>query len=810
MIFLPLFVVSSLSYLYLKEIIHRFSITQLDSSLLQLSSDTIARLNNTASNAILISQIEALKPYIADEQSPKEYQKTGDLSFSLGEIIKAFPDYAEIAVFSKQGVLLESVSDVFKEYEYQTQFIERMVEGRLDHHEEIWAPDESGGIYYLVSHAMKQMDDQHQYIKNRSTSIGYLLISVDMSFLNELIREGAEKQGIDYYLSNVQGEVIYSPSASGIPGKLDSSGVPIPNLKNIISSRSSSINQFTEKGRDYYGGYKRLSQDLYLVGLVTEGDILLSSSTFSVYIFWFVVVIMLISVVLIRVQVNSVLTYPINILRKLVVKFKRGEYEHDDVALGADELKLLAEDFKALSQGLSETSETVKNLAYYDTLTGLPNRTTFDVNLTKALNRCERTNAVLGLLFIDLDNFKEANDLYGHQAGDELLKETAVRLESCLRSADIVSRKIDNSPDWGGDIVVRLGGDEFTIILTDIQQAHQASMVAQRVVDVLSHPFEIADAEISIGASIGIAMYPVDGTTADRLIKSADLAMYEAKQKGRSNYKFFTKALNEAVAKRLEVESLLRKGIQNDEFFLVFQPKVRLKDGEVVGVEALVRWQHPDAGVLLPEQFMSIAEDSGTTIDIGRLVLQKVCQQLKLWESEGLGAIKISINLSALQFLHNGVVGDFKDALKRYSVEAKNIEIELNEDVLFANEKNCIDLLNQFKILGVESALDNFGKGVLSLDYIRKFPIKQIKFDRDYIKDLEQNFSEKMVLTAMLELAKALSFDVVVKGVETQMQLYAIQKMPCDYVQGYYFTEPVDVKELEFKYVIPSLRGNHI
>lgn len=810
MVFIPLFMVGSLSYLYLKETIERFSISQLDSSLLQVSSDATSRLDNASSNARLISQIERLKPNVVDQDVVITTPSNGEYSYSLMEIIKSYPGYSEISVFNEQGAMLESVSEVFKNYQHQTALIEEMVDNRLEHHEDVWVSEHNKKTYYLVAHGIKQQDEQNQYIKNRAETIGYLLISVDLSFLNELISVGVERHGIDFYLCDAKGVVISSPSAD-ISG-LTQNNTPPPaiNLKEIIASRSTSINRYSISDIEYFGGYKRLTQNLYLVGVVTEEKMLLSSSTFKTYLLWFLLAILLLSVVLIRAQVNAIITYPIDMLRRMVRKFKEGEYDHDSEALGTDELKWLADDVKSLSLGLAESSDTVKNLAYYDSLTGLPNRITFDINLAKALNHCERANAVLGLLFIDLDKFKEANDLYGHQAGDDLLKEVAKRLESCLRSADLVSRKIESTAEWAGDMVVRLGGDEFTIILTDIEQAHQASMVAQRVVDVISHPFNIADTEISIGASIGIAMYPVDGTTADRLVKSADLAMYEAKQKGRNNYKFFTKALNEAVAKRLEIEALLRLAIQNEQFFLVFQPKVRLKDGVVVGVEALVRWQHPESGILLPEQFMGVAEDSNMAIDIGRIVLNMVCQQLKQWGQEDKADVKISINISSLQLMHNGLVEDLKNATARYGVKTSNIEIELDERALLDNERGCIDLLSQFKFLGVESSLDNFGAGTLSLDYIRKFPIKQVKFDKKYADTLNDNVEEKAILNSLLELAKALSYDVVIEGVETQAQLFSILQMPCDYAQGYYFSEPVSAEDLKFNYVIPSMRGNHL
>ena len=809
MILLPLLIASSLSYVYLKGATHRLSIVQLESSLLQLGSDTHARLKLAVSNVSLFANADKLKAYVSLDQLSDSPALAGEVTYALTEFIKAFPNYSEIALFGKDGRLLESVSDVFEQHDFQTRFIRQMIDARLDHHEGVWIPDQDGNIYYLIAHAIKRIDMGNQYIKNRSENIGYLFISVDMRFLHDLIKEGVQKQGIAYFLSNQLGEVVFTPVGANSSVEAESSVVLKKQIKQIISSRSSSINQYNGESGTYYGGYKRLIQDLYLVGMIAESDMVVSSAMFKTYVTWFLVVTMLISYILLRSQINSLITTPIDILRKLLVKFKKGEYDHDVSALGSEELTLLAEDFKDLSKGLSESTETVKTLAYYDSLTGLPNRITFNANLKKALNHCERTQSVLGLLFIDLDNFKTANDVYGHQAGDELLKETATRLESCLRGADVVSRKVETSSEWGNDIVVRLGGDEFTIILTDIEQAHQASMVAQRVVDVLSHPFEIAGAEINIGASIGIAMYPVDGTTADRLIKSADLAMYEAKQKGRNNYKFFTKALNEAVAKRLEIESLLRHAIEHDEFFLVYQPKVRLKDGEVVGFEALVRWNHPEMGVLLPAQFIPVAEDSGMVIDIGRLVIEKVCQQLGLWQNEGLGSTKIAINFSSLHLMQNGILEDIRETFSKHSQSLDNIEIELSEDALIADVNNGVELLNQLNMMGVESALDDFGAGCSSLVFLRKFPVKLIKIDRSYIENIETNLKDRDVLNAMIELAKALSFDVAIEGVETIEQLKIIQKMRCDYVQGFYFSEPVVAEKLQFKYVIPSTRRNH-
>jgi len=810
MIILPLLVVGSLSLIYLKGISQRLTIVQLESSLQQLASDTVSRLNNASSNASVLSASEMFETHLSHD--PAAIDELA-ITEKLEAIAKGFPDYAEIVVFSQQGALITSVSEVFDGAGHQQKVIKHMIDARLDHHEAVWMPEPDGAIYYLVAHAVKRKHKNDQFIKNRVDTVGFLFISVGMGFLNELMSEGVEKQGIEYFLTDKDGAILFSPSTSLMASEYmevdENVSQKLPQqLQQVILSRSSAINQYDADSESFYGGYKRLTQNLYLLGIITIQDLNKASDSMKQYVFWFVIFVFLSTAALLNAQINILLVNPINMLRRLVIRFKKGEYEQDISMLGSDELTLLASDFQELSHGLAKSSETVKNLAYYDALTGLPNRITFNVNLKKALKHCERGSAVMGLLFIDLDNFKYVNDVHGHQVGDELLQETAVRLESCLRSVDIVSRKVESGSEWSNDLVVRLGGDEFTIILTDIEQAHQASMVAQRIVEMLSQPFELAGTEINIGASIGIAMYPVDGTSADSLIKSADLAMYEAKQRGRNNYQFFTKALNEAVAMRLEIESSLRTAIKNEEFFLNYQPKIRLKDGEVVGVEALLRWHHPVKGVLLPANFITVAEDTGLIIDIGRIVLQLACTQLRRWHDEGFGYLKIAINLSALQLMHGSVVDDINDALKAHQVSPENLEVEITESVLMADERNCVEILKQFKALGVDVALDDFGTGYSSLAYIRKFPIDIIKIDRSFIIDIEENEESRAIIIAILGLAKALSLKVVIEGVETFDQLDTVSHMSCDYVQGFYFSKPVQANEIVFSFAMPSSGGH--
>lgn len=795
-VIIPLLVVSLLSVVYLKGVSQRLTSVQLESSLQQLASDTVSRLNNASANVSVLSTSRAFGALL--ESNPDKVDELA-VSEKLEIIEKAYPGYAEIAIFNQEAGLIASVSDVFVDVAYQQNFIKRMIDVNLDHNESVWVSEAGGKIYYIVAHAIKRRDFNNPFIKNKVDTVGYLFFSVGMGFLHELMSEGVKKQGIEYFLTDKNGIILFSPHSHLLTTL---------KLQQVISSRTSAINLYDASSEPFYGGYKRLTQNLYLLGVIKVDDLNKASDSMAEYVFWFVIFVLIMSILLINTQITMLLINPINMLRRLVIRFKKGEYNQDISMLGSDEITLLAGEFQDLSHGLAKSSETVKNLAYYDSLTGLPNRSTFNINLNKALKHCERANTVMGLLFIDLDNFKYVNDVHGHQVGDELLQEAAVRIESCLRSSDLVSRKIDEISEWNDDLVVRLGGDEFTIILTEIEQAHQASMAAQRIVGMLSQPFELGGTEVTIGASIGIAMYPVDGTSADSLIKSADLAMYEAKQKGRNNFQFFTKALNEAVAIRLEIESSLRDAIQNEEFFLNYQPKVRLQDGEVVSVEALLRWRHPVRGILFPHNFITVAEDTGLIVEIGRIVLQLVCTQLRRWHDEGLGHLKISINLSALQLLHSSVVDDVHNALKAHQVAPENLEVEITEGVLLTDERNCLVVLKKFKAIGVDIALDDFGIGYSSLACVRKFPIDQIKIDRSFMIDLKEEDGSNAIIIAILGLAKALSLKVVIEGVETFDQLQTVCSLSCDYAQGFYFSKPVEVSELKFSFAIPSTEGH--
>ena len=422
----------------------------------------------------------------------------------------------------------------------------------------------------------------------------------------------------------------------------------------------------------------------------------------------------------------------------------------------------------------------IEYLAYHDGLTALPNRSLFNKLLSQAISQAQRSNKQLAVAFIDLDRFKQINDTLGHEAGDQLLKEVATRLKTCLRDSDIVAR---------------LGGDEFVVLLTELTDEKYAATVAQKIITAIGKPFILIGQEFRVTASIGISTYPLDGQDAQTMTKNADIAMYQAKEDGRNNFQFYSEKLNANSLERLSLESSLRHALERGEFQLHYQAKRDIATGQITGMEALLRWHSPDLGMVAPMQFIQVAEETGLIVPIGKWVLQTACLQNVAWQKQGLPHLKIAVNLSARQFEDEHMLRDVAAVLKSTGMQAGLLELEIHESLLIQDIEKTLKILTALKALGVKIAIDDFGAGFSSLSTLQRFPLDTIKIDRSYIRDIATRGEDSSLTQAIIAMGKNLSLTVVAQGVETKAQADFLREHACDEIQGFYFNKPVPAQQ---------------
>jgi diguanylate cyclase (GGDEF)-like protein/PAS domain S-box-containing protein len=424
--------------------------------------------------------------------------------------------------------------------------------------------------------------------------------------------------------------------------------------------------------------------------------------------------------------------------------------------------------------------EKVSYLAQFDALTGLPNRNLFQDRLTQAMALAKRNDWPMAVLFIDLDRFKLVNDTLGHGAGDKLLKEAAERLRSCVRASDTVGR---------------LGGDEFAAILSELAKPGDAGLVAQKIVDVFKLPFDLEGKETYVTASVGVTLYPADSDNAEALVVNADAAMYRAKEEGRNNYQYFTRDMNERALQRAQMEVALRRALEREEFRLLYQPKADLVTGKICGFEALLRWQHPDKGIVLPGDFIPVLEETGLIIQAGEWVLRTACAQIKAWQKSALKVPPVSVNLSARQFEQKNLKGVVRQILLDTKVDPSLIEFEITESLLMNDPEGAARTLHDLKESGVKLSMDDFGTGYSSLGYLKRFPIDTLKIDRTFVRDISTDADDATLTRAIINLAQNLRLNVVAEGVETEAQLAFLCSNGCDQMQGYLFARPTTGEE---------------
>lgn len=435
------------------------------------------------------------------------------------------------------------------------------------------------------------------------------------------------------------------------------------------------------------------------------------------------------------------------------------------------------------------SEDLIREVAFYDALTKLPNRTLFKSDLERALAEAKRRDTRLAVMFIDLDNFKRINDTLGHNMGDELLRQAAQRLSGCIRGEDSLAslvRKGSADRD-SGNSVARLGGDEFTVLLHDVGSSFNAAHVSQRIIEAFAPPFVLDIYKVRVSPSIGIAYYPLDGATAEELLRHADTAMYNAKQRGRNTFSFYTRAMSESAHSKLALENRLRAAIEKQEFVLHYQPKYDARDNTLVGFEALLRWNDPQRGLIAPGNFISLAEETGLIVPISEWVIREVCLQLRRWQELGGQVVPVSLNLSSLHFQHGRLAQLIDEALAQAQVSPTLLEIEVTESLFLDDIDSAVTTLSRLREAGVRIAIDDFGTGYSSLSYLKRFPLDSLKIDRSFVQDLATGGDDAAICNAIVALGRILGLTVVAEGVENAEQARLLLEQGCDQMQGFLF-----------------------
>jgi len=469
----------------------------------------------------------------------------------------------------------------------------------------------------------------------------------------------------------------------------------------------------------------------------------------------------------------------------LSINTLKNNYEAKFIVSGDDKVLIIV---RNISEHKNNEKQ-IQYLSFHDTLTNLPNRYLLKDRLEQAIANAKRKNRLLAIVLLDLDNFKNINDTIGHTAGDLLLQGFADRLSKCVRQTDSVSRL----PAEGSDsFVARLGGDEFTVLLSEIDNIEDPAKVSNRVLGMLSEPFILGPQEIFVTVSIGIAIYPFDGKDIDTLIKNADMAMYQAKNHGRNNYQYYSESLNVFSLERLAIENKLRKAIAHNEFMLFYQPQINILTGELMGVEALIRWLQPDLILIKPGEFIPMAEEAGLIIPIGEWVLRTACSQNMAWQKAGIKPMCMTVNVSSIQFKQHNFVEKISEILNETELNPGYLQLELTEGTIMKHSEDTIKKLYSLKDMGIQISIDDFGTGYSSLNYLKRFPLSTLKIDRSFIQDITMNPDDQSITKTIIDIANNFHLKVIAEGVETRQQLSLLRAYGCTGIQGHLICPPIN------------------
>lgn len=797
-IIIPILAIGAVAYNKLKTAADSHFNSQITTIMDQISVYMSKELSVSEANLHLLAEHEMVKQYALTEDETVKYDLLLPSLMSVFKKVQvSLPDFYEIRFILPDGFEDARWSNLDNRNISEDISHEKYFQELRSHDNEVFKSiilDENTNEYaLLLVHSLNFIDPAVDDYGEKPKLRGYLAFTASLDYLKSEIKKNTI--GSDGYLSVVDdsGNILFAPDRNIQP-------IPAEALRNIKELKDTSSTLLNYKSilidgvisRVYYSG---LGNGINILGVISEKEIIKNSQKLNMIIIFITLIAMVVTVASVYAALQKLVLSPLSILNTATRQIGSGQLDLDINIDSNDEIGSLAKSFINMSHSLRKTHEEVSYTANHDSLTGLPNRGMFKNHLTKILTIEKQKDHKVALLFLDLDDFKSINDTLGHQAGDELLQEVAIRLSSTLRRKNTRSDEVI-TPEKACDMVARLGGDEFIVLLNDVEGPFDATSVADRIIKKLEDPVQILNRQVYINCSIGITLYPDDAGNANDLIKHADIAMYHAKEHGKNHYQFYSDKLNTDMHDRLKLISLLKLALEKEHFYLVYQPKTNIKTGTLSGLEALIRWQDPELGLVPPSDFIPLAEETGLITQITEWVLETVCNQISEWSKLGVDIVPIAVNISSIQFKRRDLLTMITTALQRAGVSPRYLQVELTETSLLEDKVDAEKIINSLNELGLSVALDDFGTGYSSLSYLNKLSIHTLKIDQSFINDITDSKNDYPIIDAIIALSHAMDLVVVAEGVETVGQLNYLKRKNCDQVQGYYICKPKEANEI--------------
>lgn len=788
---IPLLILGWLAYDQLRSSAIDRSSSQMATLMDQMTRNFQMHQDVASANVQLFADASLVRAYALTKDEEDRYVlMLPSLLKLFSSYLRAYPDYSEIRFLLKDGYedarsTLTPIPNI-SEYEGDTAFFKALSNFTGETLAYVSTPPGNEKVALQVARPIKLLDLTTQDPLNGIPTLrGYLVVTLQLDFMVEQMMASRIGKNGHTLIVNNEGKILFhqDPSQVGqyISAVLLEKAFATAQNKQLVPALYLELNSLLSA--------RRLHDGLLLIGMLPEKELLQESQRLGTLVAWIVLGTLVLIIITLLIAIRFLMVKPLKQLRRAVSEIGYGNLNPKISLSSNDELGQLMLSFQKMAGSLEKSRLKIEHLAYHDSLTGLPNRFQAHEALRQMISLARRENAKMAVLFLDLDNFKRINDTLGHQVGDQLLKKMAARLSSVLREEDFIHR--NNS-----DLLARLGGDEFVILLANIENSLDAARVSSRILSMMKEPFHLDDKEIYSSSSIGISLFPDDGTEVDDLIKRADAAMYQAKEQGRNNFQFYSASYNLAAFEHISLEGRLRRALRNSELELYYQPLVQTKTGKVVGLEALLRWNDPTEGLIAPDRFIPIAEDSGLILPIGEWVLREAGRQLSAWHTAHITDASVSVNVSTIQLQRQNLEAIVTQVLRDNSLQPHHLELEITETALMKIKPEVIKSLDSMRQRGVTISLDDFGTGYSSLSVLQELPISKLKIDKSFVQDMLIEPKDAAIVSAVIFIAKSLGLHSTAEGVETPEQAARLAQEGCDQLQGYLLCRPLPVAEM--------------